>query len=115
MAAIPAVTTQIGKRQLKITWASVTENDTFAATQCGSLYTDRTVQVVGTFGSATVLIKGSHAGSTYFTLSMPAGSASFTDAGGGVLNEVTQYLQPTHSGGSSESVTVTIILTKGRG
>lgn len=93
---------------MQIQWVGVTEADTFAAVQCGSRYTDRTVQVAGTFGSATVNIQGSINGTSYVTLTGHDGAATFTTDDIKALIECTPYLQCTHSGGTSESVTVTL-------
>lgn len=108
MAAIGAVTSYPYRASIKIVWSTVTENDSFAATQVGMTYPDKGITVQGTFGSATVLVKGSYDGTNYFQLHGQAGLLSFTAAGGDVIVENTPYLQCTHSGGSSESVTVTI-------
>lgn len=113
MAAIPGVTSYPERCVMKVVWTGVTESDTFTATQVGSRYTDRVVTVQGTFGSATVLVKGSVDGTNYHTLNGPGGSLTFVAAGLSALIEATPYLQPTHSGGSSESVTVTVRLTVG--
>ena len=107
MAAIPGITSYPYRHAAKIVWASVTENDTFTASQIGQNYPDRGVTVQGTFGSATVLVKGSYDGTNYFTLHGQSGALSFTAAGSDIIVENTPYLQCTHSGGTSESVTVT--------
>ncbi len=111
MAAIPATTTFPEKHAAKVVWSAVTEADTFAATAVGSRYPDRGITVQGTFGSATVLVKGSYDGTNYFTLHGQSGLLSFTAAGGDIMIEAPPYLQLTHSGGTSESVTATVIMT----
>lgn len=111
MATVPGVTSFPEKNVMKIVWSAVTENDTFGAVQCGSGYTDRIVELAGTVGGATILIKGSVAGSNYYTLNGPSGPLSLAAVGMSAIVESTPYLQPTHSGGSSESVTVTVRLT----
>ncbi len=108
MAAIQCKTTFPEKRTLKMVWTTVTEADTFTASQEGSRYPDKTVTVVGTFGGATVLIKGSNDGTNFFQCHGQTGLLSFTVDGGDVIIENYPYLQATHSGGTSESVTVTI-------
>lgn len=105
MATIPGITSFPEKGVMKITWTSVTENDTFGAVQCGMKYPNRNVQVIGTFGSATVLFKGSNDGTNYATLTTHDGS-NWTSTGLRSIVQTTQYVQPTHSGGTSESVTV---------
>ena len=71
---------------------------------------DRSVQLTGTFGNATVLIQGSNDGTNYVTLTDPQGNAlSFTTAGLEQIEEATRYIKPTSSGGDgTQSVTVTI-------
>ena len=108
MAAIQGKSTFPERGTLKMTWTSVTEADTFTASNEGSRYPDKTIQVSGTFGGATVLIKGSNDGSTYFTCHGQTGLLSFTSDGGDVIIENYPFLQATHSGGTGETVTVTI-------
>ena len=74
---------------------------------------DRTVQIIGTFDSATVVIQGSNDGTNWATLTDPQGNAiSKTAAAIEMISEVTRYIRPSISGGSgSESLTV-ILLAK---
>jgi hypothetical protein len=109
VAAITPVTSHPYRSGAQVKWSSVTESDTFTASVLGLRYPDRGVTVQGTFGSATVLVVGSYDGTNYFTLHGQAGLLSFTAAGGDVIVENTPYIKCTHSGGTSESVTVTIV------
>lgn len=109
VAAISGVTIFPQRKGAQITWSSVTENDTFVASQLGLKYPDRTIAVEGTFGSATVLVVGSWDGTNYHTLHGISGLLSFTAAGGDVIIENCPYIKLTHSGGSSESVTATLM------
>lgn len=111
MAAISPRITYPEKGVIQVQWPLVTENDTFAAANVGSRHTDRAVTLQGTIGGATILVKGSYDGTNYHTLTGTTGSASFAAAGQTALIEATPYLQCTHSGGSSESMTVTVRLT----
>ena len=107
MAVIPyTITPNPDARSFVVKWLLVTENDTCAAVQLPA-YPDRSVQVTGTFGSATVLIKGSNDGTTYATLNNPADAAlSFTATGLEGIAEATAYLQPSISGGTSQSLNI---------
>lgn len=73
-------------------------------------YADRTVQVNGTFGGATVVIEGSLDGTNYHTLTDPVGNElSFTSADMATVMECVQYLRPRVSGGSGVSVSVYLL------
>jgi hypothetical protein len=72
-------------------------------------HADRSVQVFGTFGGATVIFEGSNEASptTYATLNDPFGTAlSKTLAGLFGIAEMVRYFRPRVSGGSGTSVTV---------
>ena len=72
---------------------------------------DKSVQVEGTFGAATVLIQGSNDGTNWRTLSDPSNAAlSFTTAGLEAIQEHTRYIRPISSGGTGTNVTVTIFM-----
>jgi hypothetical protein len=68
-------------------------------------HSDRSVQVVGTFGSGgTVDIEGSNDGSTWAILTDPQGNAlSFTAAGLEAVAELTRYIRPNVSAGDGTS------------
>ena len=69
------------------------------------------VQVTGTFGSATSTLQASNDGTTYVTLKDSAGTAiSFTAAGMAEFSTAALYLKPTSTGGTADNVTVTVIL-----
>jgi hypothetical protein len=87
-------------------WTPVTEADTAAGTQLlGN--GDRTVQVLGTFGSATVVWHGSLDGTNYAPLQDAEGDAiSFTSAGIKTILEAAPYIKPVISGGTSQSLTL---------
>mgnify|MGYP000334827737 FL=1 len=76
---------------------------------------DRTMQVTGTFDSATVVLEGANV-STYTTLTDPQGnSMSKTAAAIEQVMEVPRYTRPNSSGGSgSQSVTVTLFCRRTR-
>ena len=109
MAAVQGKTTFPQPKGVQLTWSTVTESDTFTASQIGLHYPDRVVTVEGTIGGATVLVVGSNDGTNFHTCHGQSGLLSFTTAGGDVLIENYPYLKCTHSGGSSESITVTVM------
>jgi hypothetical protein len=70
---------------------------------------DRTVQVTGTFASATIVLEGSNDGVSYFTLSSPSGTAlSFTAAGLTPVNQPVAFMRPRVTAGSGASLTATM-------
>jgi hypothetical protein len=76
---------------------------------------DRTVQVEGTFGGATMVLQGSNDSTTgsdgnYHTLNDPLGAAISVAAAGAIkqVMEVTRWMKPSTSGGSGSSLTMTI-------
>lgn len=94
-------------------WTPLTNADTCAAVEAGGM-TDRSVQISGTWDSATVVIKGSNDGTTYLAMTDPQGnSISKTADAIEQIEEGTRYIQPTHSGGgASESLTITLFVAK---
>ena len=63
-------------------------------------YTDKSAQVTGTFGGATVQIEGSNDGSTWATLTDPQGNAlSFSSAKIEMISEATLVVRPKVTGG----------------
>jgi hypothetical protein len=73
-------------------------------------FADRSVQVEGTFGAATVTIQGSNDGTNWETLRDPQGVAlSFTSAGLKQILETTLYIRPVSSGGTGTALTVTLV------
>lgn len=83
-----------------VTWTSVATGDTGAPIQAPA-FSDRSVQVSGTFGGATCTIEGSNDGVTYFTLTDPAGApATFAVAGLKQLLQITRYIRPSVAAGA---------------
>lgn len=118
MAAIKVTMTDVSLQgdgsAMKAVWAAVTEADTFVAVSMPE-YLRASVHISGTFGSATVVLKGSNTGTNFFGLDDIEGTAiSMTAEGLKQVQEGTIYYQPTHSGGSSESVTVTMLFVRSR-
>jgi len=96
-----------------VQWTPVTSADTCAAADIVD-YADRSVQVSGTFDSATVKLQGSNDGTNFVDLTDPQGNAiSKTAAALEAVMELTAYTKPTFSGGgASQSLTVTMLCRK---
>lgn len=72
---------------------------------------DKSVQVEGTFGGATVLLQGSNDGTNWRTLTDAANAAlSFSSAGLKAVTEHTRYIRPLSSGGTGSAITVTVFM-----
>jgi len=97
-----------------VLWETLTSaNAAGTAVQMGGS-TDRTVQIIGTFDSATVVMQGSMDGTTWFTLTDPQGNAiSKTAAAGEAITEITRYIRPsTSGGGASQDIDVYLFMVK---
>jgi hypothetical protein len=98
-----------------ITWTPLTEADTATAVSFAAS-ADRSVQVTGAFGAATVILEGSNDGTTFFPLNDPFGTAiSFTAAGGAGVAEATRFVRPSASGGTGQSLTIRLFVRRIRG
>lgn len=108
MAVISNVITRAGSfaDAWSAVWTGLTTSDTgnpIAMVQAN----DRSVQVTGTFGAATVTIQGSNDGTNWFTLNSPQGTAmNFTAAGLLAVQEHVNFLRPIVTGGTAPSITV---------
>lgn len=92
------------------TWPGVAAGDTCGPIRLG-VWSDRTVQVSGSFGGATVHIQGSNDDIDYFTLTDPQGNPlSFAAAGLEAIIELPAFLRPTIVGGDG-SASVKIIIS----
>lgn len=69
------------------------------------------VQVTGTFGGATIALQVSNDGTNFVTLKDGTGTnITFTAAGMAEFSTAALYIKPTSSGGTSDDVTVTVVL-----
>lgn len=95
-----------------ITWEALTESDTaIAQIVGGTAGAVGSVQVVGTFGGATVTIQISNDGTNWATLQDIEGSdVSFTAAGLVDFSTAALYIRASASGGSSQDVDVIMTL-----
>lgn len=93
------------------TWTAMGNADTGTAVPMSGA-ADRSVQVQGTFGSATVTVQGSNDGTNYQTLADPQGNAlTWTSANRlEQILELTRYIRPITAGGTGTNVEVNILL-----
>lgn len=89
-------------------WASMGNADTGTAVDYNH-FLDRSIQVTGTFGGATVTVQGSNDGTNFATLSDYQGNLlTLTAAGLKPIAEGVRYIRVITSGGSGTVVTVTL-------
>lgn len=113
MATIPAAVKDITFKgngaAYQVIWTPVTENDTCAPVRFPE-YSDRSIQVAGTFGGSSTAIQGSNDGTNYASLRDPSHTTiAITSAGIQAVLENSVYTQPVISGGSSQSLTVSML------
>lgn len=110
MATIAPTITSLPRSVHLVVWSNVTNADTCSAAELSG-DGDRSVQIAGTFDSATVVVAGSNDGSNYIVLTDPQGNAiSKTAAAIEAITEVTRYIKPTFSGGAgTQSLTVSML------
>ena len=116
MTTINPTVTFPSSDSVKVVWATVTENDTAASYSGLSEYSDRTVQFTGTEGSSTMTFRGSNDETNFEILNDPLGTAiSLSSNGLRQILEYTESVKPVFAGGSSQSVTVTLVAKRVRG
>lgn len=103
------ITNIFGLSTLK-TWTGLATGDTGAPVE-NPTFSDRSVQVGGTFGGATCTIEGSNDGVTYFPLTDPAGVAiAMTSAGLKQILQVTRYIRPNVTGGAGVILNINLLI-----
>ena len=116
MATIAIVDTKLHRGSHKWFWETLAQGDDGGVLDAngGSVaFADKTVQITGTFGGATIVIEGSNDGTNFGTLNDNTGaSLSFTAAAGPVLiAENPLAIRPTVSGGDcTTDLDVTIVV-----
>ena len=95
----------------KALWETMLTGDVGTAVP-NSNYADRSVQVFGTFGGATVTMQGSNdGGTTWSTLNDTAGVAlTFSAAGIKQVLEVSQMIRPSVAGGAAADLDVHLLM-----
>ncbi|HRD87260.1 MAG TPA: hypothetical protein PK752_03225 [Accumulibacter sp.] len=103
--------TQTTKAFLAV-WSAMGENDD-GAPLMGAQYTDKSVQVSGTFGGASVVFEGSNDGTNWATLTDPQGNALTIPAAKiEMISEATWYVRPRVSGGDVTTSLNVVVLMK---
>lgn len=112
MATITPVKESVEGGSFVATWTGVAPGDTCEPVQFGGA-PDRSVQVVGTFGGATINIHGSNDGTNYTSLTDPQGNdIAITAAKIEAISELTRYFKPVISGGAGSSINVILFMRK---
>lgn len=111
MAVISFTKPDTGTFHRVYSWASVTEADTFAPVKLDKSINAITIQASGTVGGATLALHGSLDGTNYVALKDADGTAiALTAAGLASARDLVVYLKPVATGGSSQSLTVTLMV-----
>jgi hypothetical protein len=93
-------------------WENMLQNDDGARFSVAQ-YTDKSVQVVGTFGGATLAFEGSNDGVNWSTLSDPQGNPlTFTAAKIEMVAEATLFVRPRITGGDGTTSLSVYVLMK---
>lgn len=98
-----------------VTWAGLLADDDGDVVD-GADYADRSVQIDGTFGGATVEIQGSNDGTNWYVLTDPQGNLiAKTDVSLEQVSEITRFIRPFIDGGDGTTdVTVTLFARRAR-
>jgi hypothetical protein len=115
MATVNPTTTTIegDGSVVKHTWSTLTSTNTDGAPAKWSQFADRSVQMSGTWGGATVTLQGSNDGLVWFTLGDPQanGIAKTSNALEQVL-EMTHYVRPLLTGGDGTTAVSVILMMR---
>lgn len=100
----------------RVKWTPLTSSDLDGEALGMADFQDRTVQVLGTFGGATVTIQGSNDdGTTWATLTDPLGNnLAFTAAGMKQITELPQFIRPLVSSASGTTSLSVYLHMRGR-
>jgi hypothetical protein len=111
MPTITSTRTQTGNNKVIVfNWLAMATSDDGEPVAFAQ-YTDKSVQITGTFGGATVVIEGSNDGTTYAVLTDPQGNdLNITSAKVEMVSEATRYVRPRVSGGSGTSINVYLLV-----
>jgi len=92
------------------TWTAMGNADTGTSVAMAGA-SDRSIQIEGTFGSATVVVQGSNDGTNWETLHDPLGvGISKTAACLVQILELTRYIRVVTSGGTGTNLNVNLLL-----
>ena len=107
----PTITSLIPGKKVVVQWSGASTSGNSAVKAYDTLFSlaIASVQVTGTFGSATVTLLGSNDGTNFVAIKDAGNSAmSFTAAGIAELSSGFRYYKPNIAGGTSDSLTITI-------
>ena len=94
------------------TWSGLLQGDNGDTLDC-TRYVEKSVQVSGTFGGATLQIQGSNDGSTWAVLTDAQGNdLAITTAKIEMVSEATRFIRPLVSGGDGTTSLVVSLLLK---
>jgi hypothetical protein len=114
MAVIAPMITSVGDAgdgsAIRVVWTPVTEADSCRPVKYPK-HSDKSIQVFGTFGGATVALNGSNDGGTTFAaLNTPASAAIVLNAAGiKAVLENTEIVQPVATGGAGQLLTIAML------
>lgn len=113
MATIAPVITKVGRQDnstLLVTWTPVTKDDTCTAIALPE-YSDKSVQVAGTFGTTSVAIQGSNDGTNFASLNDPTQTViAITGPKIQAILENTVLVKPVTTGTDvTQSLTISIL------
>lgn len=114
MATIKPTITDVGQTGsgyvFQAVWANVTEADSCQAVQYPE-YADKSIQVFGTFGGASVALHGSNDGTNFAALNDASGTViAITTAKIKAVLENTVQIKPVITGGASQVLTVAMLI-----
>lgn len=111
MATVKATTVKLLKNVVRVVWANITNTDNVGSGEGLAQYPDKSVQVFGTFGGATLAIEGSNdGGTTWGAVHDGQGNAvSFTAAGIEAIAENVDQVRPSLTGGAGTTVQVYLV------
>ena len=112
MATISPTTVSEQIRSAAYRWTNLSTADTAVSVNLTNMQgLAGSVQVTGTFGSATIVLQVSNDATNWTTLKDGTGTnISFTSAGMSEFSTAALYLRPSSSGGTADDVTVTVVL-----
>jgi hypothetical protein len=95
------------------TWETLTNGDQGAPIEMPG-WNVRSVQILGTFDTSTLVIQGSNDGTNWATLNDLDGNAlSFTAVGFAGVREISRYIRPAcTAGGGSTDIDVKLLLIR---
>jgi hypothetical protein len=112
---VPKVTSLDDEKGVLVLWETLTQTNTTGGAVTYPEYSDRSVQVIGTFDSATITLQGSNDGTNFYSLSVVSGTTcAFTAAGLKGIFELPRYIRPILTGGTTSDLDVYLFMRRGR-